>query len=372
MAKKNAEQKTVIVYKPIKDLIPYEKNPRQNDASVPFVANSIKEFGFKVPCVIDKNNIVVAGHTRLKAAKQLGLKEVPCIVADDLTDEQVKAFRLADNSVGMYSGWDVELLIDELADIGEFENIDFEMADFGFTFNESGELDVKIVEREIDEKYHNVQKMRFPGVGEYDIPALEPFPVEAYEDCEFVSFNEFMRTVTKENRENLGLHFYTQDNVFSGMWDNIDDYVNRLLAHKYVITPDFSVHAYFPKSLRIYNYYRNMWVGAYLQSLGGRVIPNFRATHGGNEFMIDGMPKGGVVAFSSYGNMNGPDNRARMLDRYEMLREHIEPKLILWFGGFPDELKGELSDSSVQIIRKKFFTEWYLSKERYKEKHKND
>ena len=83
----------------IEDLIPYENNPRINDDAVEYVKNSIKEFGFKVPIVIDKNNVIVAGHTRYKACKELGIKEIPCIVADDLTDEQVKAFRLADNKV---------------------------------------------------------------------------------------------------------------------------------------------------------------------------------------------------------------------------------------------------------------------------------
>ena len=88
-----------ITQKPIADLIPYSRNPRKNDEAVPMVMNSIKEFGFKVPIVIDKNKIIVCGHTRFKAALNLGLETVPCIVADDLSDEQIKAFRLADNKV---------------------------------------------------------------------------------------------------------------------------------------------------------------------------------------------------------------------------------------------------------------------------------
>lgn len=79
----------------INQLKPYENNPRINDKAVDAVAASIKEFGFKVPIIIDKNNVIVAGHTRLKAAQKLGLEEVPVIVADDLTEEQIKAFRLA-------------------------------------------------------------------------------------------------------------------------------------------------------------------------------------------------------------------------------------------------------------------------------------
>lgn len=108
-------------------LKPYEKNPRKNDGAVEYVANSIEEFGFKVPIVVDKNNVIVAGHTRYKAAKKLGLKEVPVIVANDLTDEQIKAFRLADNKVSEKAEWDFDLLNTELDDI-----IDFDMELFGF------------------------------------------------------------------------------------------------------------------------------------------------------------------------------------------------------------------------------------------------
>ena len=111
------------------DIKPYEKNPRRNDEAVQYVAASIKEFGFKVPIVIDKNNVIVAGHTRYKAAKKLGLEEVPCIVADDLTDEQVKAYRLADNKVAEKAEWDFDLLSMELEDI-----FNLDMGDFGFEF----------------------------------------------------------------------------------------------------------------------------------------------------------------------------------------------------------------------------------------------
>lgn len=114
----------------INEIKPYEKNPRKNDEAVENVMNSIKEFGFKVPIVIDKNNVIVAGHTRYKASKKLKFKEVPCIIADDLTDEQIKAFRLADNKVSEKAEWDFDLLTQELDDI---QTID--MNDFGFLDN---------------------------------------------------------------------------------------------------------------------------------------------------------------------------------------------------------------------------------------------
>lgn len=116
-----------IVYKNVDELIPYVNNPRINDHAVDAVASSIKNFGFKVPIIIDAKNEIVAGHTRLKAAKKLGMKEVPAIVADDLTDEQVRAFRLADNKASELAEWDYGSLYGELELI---QNID--MDSFGF------------------------------------------------------------------------------------------------------------------------------------------------------------------------------------------------------------------------------------------------
>lgn len=101
----------------VNNLVPYDKNPRRNDEAAVKVAESIKRFGFKIPLVVDRNNVVVCGHTRLKAAKKLKLKTVPCILADDLSEDQIKAFRLADNRTAEIAEWDFALLEEELADV---------------------------------------------------------------------------------------------------------------------------------------------------------------------------------------------------------------------------------------------------------------
>lgn len=116
-----------IIYKNIDDLKAYENNPRQNQEAIKAVAASIKQFGFKVPCVVDLNNIIVCGHTRVLAAKDLKLDKVPCIIVDDLNEEQIKAFRLADNKVSELSLWDFEKLDNELSNI-----INLDMSQFGF------------------------------------------------------------------------------------------------------------------------------------------------------------------------------------------------------------------------------------------------
>lgn len=118
-----------IIELPIKALKPYKRNPRKNDKAVEYVANSIRQFGFKVPIVIDENYEIVCGHTRWKAAKVIGLESVPCIMADDLNEDQIRAFRLADNKTAEMAEWDFDLL--EM----EFNDIDpelFDMSDFGF------------------------------------------------------------------------------------------------------------------------------------------------------------------------------------------------------------------------------------------------
>lgn len=137
------EMKTIEI--DISDIIPYENNPRRNEKAVDAVANSIKEFGFKNPIILDRENVIVSGHTRYQAALKLGLKKVPCHIAEDLTEEQIRAFRLADNRVASFSTWDEEKLKEE---IGEITDID--LSDFGFR-----EDDIEDVFREkAEEKIH--------------------------------------------------------------------------------------------------------------------------------------------------------------------------------------------------------------------------
>ncbi|MBS4889422.1 MAG: ParB N-terminal domain-containing protein [Anaerococcus vaginalis] len=140
--KKNDDLK--IIYKEVDELIPYVNNPRNNTNAVDAVASSIKNFGFKNPIVIDDGNEIINGHTRMLAAKKLGLTKVPCILADDLSDEEIKAFRLADNKTSELAEWDFDLLNSELEEITEMD-LDFDMSDFGFEELEKLE-DIEAVE----------------------------------------------------------------------------------------------------------------------------------------------------------------------------------------------------------------------------------
>ena len=138
----------------------YDNNPRNNDGAVEAVAASIEEFGFKVPIIIDSDNTIVAGHTRVKAARKLGMSAVPCIIADDLTPEQIKAFRLADNKTAELAEWDFAKLETELA---ELANIEFDMSVFGFDLSDLGfEEEKEIIEdevQEVDEENEPITKL---------------------------------------------------------------------------------------------------------------------------------------------------------------------------------------------------------------------
>ena len=143
-----------VIERKLKELKPYEKNPRKNDSAVDAVAHSISSFGFRVPLVVDSKGVIVCGHTRYKAAKKLKLDTVPCVIADDLTEEQIKAYRLADNKVAELAEWDIDLLGEELDGI-----FDIDMSDFGFDLSEDEYEETEVIEDEVPEEVEPVAKM---------------------------------------------------------------------------------------------------------------------------------------------------------------------------------------------------------------------
>lgn len=146
----------------IDDLKAYENNPRNNDEAVQYVKKSIKEFGMKVPLVVDKNNVIVTGHTRLKACKELGYKKIPCIIADDLNEEQINAFRLVDNKTNEFASWDFDKLEEELSLIS-----DIDMNDFCFESAEDIDIDAFFSDAEPTEsKEENKKTIICPHCGE--------------------------------------------------------------------------------------------------------------------------------------------------------------------------------------------------------------
>ena len=159
------EGKMQVEIRSIREIKPYEHNPRSNDCAVDAVAASIKEFGWQQPIVVDKDGVIIAGHTRFKAAKKLGLKEVPVVVAENLTDEQVKAYRLADNKTGELAGWDFSALEEELVGLAEID-----MQQFGFAGSETEDFNIDNLFAEAAPKEKEAKEIKCPHCGMYFTP----------------------------------------------------------------------------------------------------------------------------------------------------------------------------------------------------------
>lgn len=336
-----------IIYKNVGELVPYEKNPRKNTKAVKYVANSIETFGFKVPIVIDENNVVVCGHTRVLASEKLGIDEVPCIVAKDLTEEQIKAFRLADNKVSEKAEWDFDLLNEEMDEI-----FNFDMTDFGFEF-----VDEEKNKRDTQKKVEgilNLNKATFTGVGKYDIPQLEPtYDYEIGEIKEWIGFNYVL---SDKEPEGKAVHFFLDDYQFQRLWNNPEKYIEKLKRYEVVLTPDFSPYGDMPMATQIFNHYRKHWVGALLQEYGVKVVPTIRASRDERSFewYLDGEPKGGVVCISS---MWTADEEAKkyFMKEFNTMVETLKPEKIYVYGNEVEGLKGNIE--YIQPFTRKRFDE---------------
>lgn len=323
-----------IVWKKIKDVQPYEKNPRRNDDAVQYVAESIRVFGWKQPIVIDQDGIIVAGHTRLKAAKKLGLKEVPCIVADDLTDEQVKAYRLADNKVSEASEWDFDLLFGELDDL-----IDFDMSAFGFggidptedVEPEEDPAEPKPNERERTMNAYNLDEFdQFHAEGFYQMPVIDP--VDHIPD-DLIGFNYALTAPDKAS----GIHFYIDDYQFERVWNQPLYYLEKLAEFDCMLTPDFSLYTEMPIAMKIWNTYRSRLIGQMAQRLGIIVIPTVSWCEEETfRFCFDGLPKRSVLSISTIGVKQDDYNFSLWKAGVDEMIKRLHPRTLLIYGGQVD------------------------------------
>lgn len=296
-----------ITQKPIADLIPYSRNPRRNDEAVPMVMNSIKEFGFKVPIVVDRNNIIVCGHTRFKAALKLGLETVPCIVADDLSAEQIKAFRLADNKVSEKAEWDFEILSGELDDIINSE---------------------KVNERERTGNAYNLDEYdELRAIGFYQMPTLEKID---YVPDDLVGFNY----VLNSDRYESGVHFYIDDYQFERIWASPQMYVDKLAQFDCILTPDFSLYMDMPMAMKIWNVYRSRLIGQIYQDRGLRVIPTVSwAEPETFTFCFDGIPPNSTISVSTIGVKRSKEATKIWTQGMDEAMKRLKPKNVLVYGG---------------------------------------
>lgn len=317
-----------VVYKKPSEIIPYEKNPRKNDDAVEYVANSIKEFGFRNPIVIDKDNVVVCGHTRLKASKKLHLKEVPCIYADDLSDEQIKAFRLADNKVAEKAEWDFGLLQEELDDI-----IEIDMSAFDFDISEP-----ETPQEEDDGYFGDERERTFEAYNLYDVDLerLSPiYQMPILKKCnhipkDLISFN-YAKTSTEYDK---GIHFYIDDYQFERVWNNPHEYMDILKKFDCCLTPDFSLYTEMPLPMKQWNVYRSRLVGQIMQDYGINVIPTLQWCEEKTfPFCFEGIEKGGTVSVSTIGVKREEDASKIWFEGMTEAMKVIKPKTVIVYGG---------------------------------------
>lgn len=207
------------------DLKPYLKNAKKHSKKqIERIANSIESFGFNDPIGIWKDNIVIEGHGRLEALKQLGYDEVECIRLDHLTDEERRAYTLAHNKVSE-SEWDFDLLNEEIDEI-----LSFDMEDFGFEFVDE-EKNKKDTQNKV-ESILNLNKASFLGVGKYDIPQLEPtYDYEIGEIKEWIGFNYVL---SDKDPQGKAVHFFIDDYQFERVFNNPDKYIKKLQQYECV------------------------------------------------------------------------------------------------------------------------------------------
>lgn len=318
----------------IKTVKPYERNAKKHPQDqVEKIANSLKEFGWQQPLVVDQNNVLVIGHGRLLAAKLLGMHEVPVVRVNNLTEAQIKALRLADNRVSE-SDWDDDLLNLEL------DSLNLDMTDFGFLDEEEEDEDDRAPSVRHD-VFENQEKMQFPGDGFYQIPIMEATQTVGDKMLRFCDHNQTAR------KEDYIAHFYYDDYKFMAAWRDPDRFVSKLRKFKAVVSPNFSLYTDFPRALQILSCYRRNWCGAYWQYLGIDVIPN--VVWGEKEsyqFCFDGIPKHSTVSVSTVGIKNDNDwnNREGDLFRagYNEMMKRLEPTTVLFYGDMISGCEGNI------------------------------
>lgn len=342
------------------DLIPYANNPRNNDEAVEYVANSIREFGFKVPVVIDRHNVIVTGHTRTRAAKLLCLPSIPCIRADDLTDDQIKAFRVADNRVGELATWDYDKLEIEL------EEIDLDMGDFALEFStfldDPVEDDLTEEDEDDGDGWYGDERERTNRA--YNLDLVDPsnltndfwqMPIvqnDEYVPEELIGFN-YAKT---SERKNVGIHFYIDDYQFERIWNDPEKYLDVLSDYECILTPDFSLYMDMPMPMKIWNIYRSRQIGAYYQSKGLIVIPTISwAEPETFEFCFQGIPEGSVVSISTIGVKRDPAALEVWRAGVAEMIQRIKPSVILVYGG---KLDFDYGDIDVRYFENKVTESW--------------
>lgn len=342
-----------IIEKSISELKPYSKNAKKHPQSqIDKIAKSIQlTKGLRQPIVIDKDGVIICGHGRFLAVQQLGYKTVPCELVTDLTDDEIKAYRLIDNKI-QEGEYDLDMQLTELSEI----NIDIDMGDFGFDVD-----DMQIAIDEKEEKHQedkeatqeaksnilNLAYSQFPGVGRYDIPEIMPIHMDEIGEIEeWIGFNYVLSDKSPENK---AVHFFVDDYQFERVWNNPLKYIDKLKQYKAVCAPDFSPYGDMPLATQIFNHYRKHWVARLWQENGIKVIPTIRASTDKRSLLwyLDGEPQGGVVCIDNKWTSGKIEREYFLNHEYKNMKDKLNPQHIFIYG---HEMT-EITDKNVTFIK---------------------
>lgn len=311
----------------IEDIIPYERNARNNEKAIPVVAESIKEFGLRGQIVLEsrENPVIVTGHTRVAACKSLGWTEIPddrIDYADDLTEDQIKAYRLADNRTGEVATWNKALLKSEMKALGN----KLDMSKFNFDFKSKNKSYGE--ERLRTDDYYNLQLVNASHCsGEYDMPRLDPID---HKPTDLVGFN-YAKTTTDFD---VGLHFFIDDYQFERLWSKPEGYIELLKRFDCVLTPDFSMYMDMPLPMQQWSEYRRRALGNYWQRNGIKVIPTLSwSDERSYDFAFGGLPTSATVATSTVGVKTNEYAMKVWFDGMREAMKRLHPKRVLLYGG---------------------------------------
>ena len=337
---------------PIEKLVPYKNNARtHNEKQIEKVAKSIEEFGFINPILIDSDYGIIAGHCRTLGAKKLGLSEVPCIFVEDLTEEQKRAYILADNKLALDAGWDIDLVKLELE---ELNDLNFDISLTGF--------DMDIIFDDEDEGYYGDERERTNKAYNLDLVEQSELTNDFWQmpkirNDNFIPDDLIGFNYAKSSKEkNVGIHFYVDDYQFERVWNAPEKYIDILSEYDCILSPDFSLYMDMPMPMKIWNIYRSRQIGAYYQNQGINVIPTISwAEPETFEFCFQGIPKGSIVSVSTIGVKQNSEALAIWDEGMREMINRIEPSAILVYGG---KLDFDYGDIKVIYFDNKVTKNW--------------
>lgn len=311
----------------IADMIPYERNAWDNAKGVPAIAESIREYGFRgrIKLWRPDNPVIISGHHRVKACELLGWDELPdehIEWCEDMTDDEVRAFRLADNRTGQTGTWNRALVRSEVAALAG----KVDMSRFSFDFK-SRERAYGAERLRTDDAYNLRLVNATHCSGRLDMPSLEP--------CDFVptsllAFN-YAKTATDPAQT---LHFFIDDYQFERLWASPEKYLPLVQSFEAALTPDFSLYMDMPLPMQRWNEYRRRALGSYWQRNGVRVIPTLSwsdpRSYG---FCFGGLPKRSTVAVSTVGVKGDPEAMRVWGRGMDAAMGTLKPRRVLLYGG---------------------------------------